>query len=78
MAMYMARQLTSMSLAEISRQFDRDHSTVTHAIRAVEAKLEPGSETSLRIHTVHAALGTKPPGDGPSTDHRHDPNAGPT
>jgi chromosomal replication initiator protein len=73
MAMYLARQLTGMSLAEISRGFNRDHSTVAHAIRAVEAKLEPGSETSLRVHTVHAALGTRPAVDGPSTPSRHDP-----
>jgi chromosomal replication initiator protein len=73
MAMYLTRQLTGMSLAEISRGFDRDHSTVAHAIRAVEGKLVPGSETSLRIHTVHAALGTRPPTDGQSTTTRHDP-----
>lgn len=73
MAMYLARELTGMSLAEISRGFDRDHSTVSHAIQAIEAKLEPGSETSLRIHTVHAALGTRPSAERPSTPSRHDP-----
>ncbi len=73
MAMYLARELTSLSLAEISRGFDRDHSTVAHAIRAVEAKLEPGSETSLRVHTVHAALGTRPTVADPSTVTRNDP-----
>ncbi len=73
MAMYLARELTALSLAEISRGFDRDHSTVAHAIRAVESKLEPGSETSLRVHTVHAALGTRPGVADPSTLNRHDP-----
>jgi chromosomal replication initiator protein len=73
MAMYLARELTTLSLAEISRGFDRDHSTVAHAIRAVESKLEPGSETSLRVHTVHAALGTRPTATDPSTASRHDP-----
>ena len=36
-AMYLARQLTAYSLAEIGRRFGgRDHSTVIHAIRKVE------------------------------------------
>jgi chromosomal replication initiator protein len=77
MGMYMARELTGMSLAEISRAFKRDHSTVAHSIRAVEDGLQPGSETSLRIHTVHAALGTRPVASGPSTADRHDPEADP-
>ena len=76
MGMYLARELTGMSLAEISRGFDRDHSTVAHSIRAVEDGLQPGSETSLRIHTVHAALGTRPGAGGPSTADRHDPESG--
>jgi chromosomal replication initiator protein len=78
MAIYLARELTGMSHAEISRGFQRDHSTVAHAIRAVEGKLEPGSETSLRIHTVHAALGTRPTNPGPSTPSRHDPPSAPS
>jgi chromosomal replication initiator protein len=76
MGMYLARELTGMSLAEISRGFDRDHSTVAHAIRAVEEGLQPGSETSLRIHTVHAALGTRQASTGPSTQDRHHPESG--
>lgn len=72
LAMYIARELTPLSLAEIARGFDRDHSTVSHGISAVAAKLKPGSETSLRIHTVHAALGTRPARSDPSTPDRHD------
>ena len=33
LAMYLARELTSLSLAEIARAFDRDHTTVMHAVR---------------------------------------------
>ena len=78
MAMYMARELTSLSLAEISRGFDRDHSTVAHAIRAVEAKLEPGSETSLAHPHRPRRAGdeSRPSRIRPPLD-RHDPHPGP-
>ena len=35
-AMYLAKQLTSRSLPEIGRKFDRDHTTVMPAVRKVE------------------------------------------
>jgi chromosomal replication initiator protein len=58
LAMYLARELTPLSLSEIARGFDRDHTTVIHALRAVESRLEPGSETAERIHRVRVDLGT--------------------
>jgi chromosomal replication initiator protein len=58
LAMYLARELTPLSLSQIAREFDRDHSTVLHAIRAVSKRLEPGSETSEAIHKVRSSLGT--------------------
>jgi chromosomal replication initiator protein len=58
LAMYLSRELTALSLAQIAREFDRDHSTVLHAIRSVSKRLEPGSETADAIHRVHASLGT--------------------
>jgi chromosomal replication initiator protein len=67
--MYLARELTTLSLAEIARGFDRDHSTVLHAIRSVATKLEPGSETAQAIHNVRSELGTADEGCGErSTD----------
>ena len=75
LAMYLARDLTGLSLAEIARGFDRDHTTVLHAIRSVERRLEPGSETAETIHRVHAGLGTRPTGGDPSTETGHDPPA---
>ena len=45
LAMYLARQETSLSLAQIAREFNRDHITVLHAIRRVTKRLEPGSDT---------------------------------
>jgi chromosomal replication initiator protein len=73
LAMYLARELTPMSLAEIARGFDRDHTTVLHALRAVEGRLEPGSETSERIHRIRVDLGTPDSGgrrDGPDEPSR--------
>jgi chromosomal replication initiator protein len=71
LAMFLARDLTTMSLAEIARAFDRDHSTVLHALRAVDGRLEPGSETAHQIHTVRLNLSapgggerSEPPGAG--------------
>ena len=37
--MFVAREQTSLSLVEIARGFDRDHTTVLHAVRAVEPPL---------------------------------------
>ena len=58
--MYLARELTPLSLTEIARGFDRDHTTVLHAIRTVSSRLEPGSETAETIHRVRSALGREP------------------
>jgi chromosomal replication initiator protein len=59
LAMYLSRELTSLSLAQIARQFDRDHSTVLHAVRTVSSRLDPDSETSTVLHRVHQLLATQ-------------------
>jgi chromosomal replication initiator protein len=61
LAMYLAHQETSLSLAQIAREFNRDHSTVLHAIRTVSTRLEPGSDTSTVLQRARQLLGTKPP-----------------
>jgi chromosomal replication initiator protein len=61
LAMYLTRELTSLSLAQIARAFNRDHTTVLHAIRAVSGRLEPGSETSQALGKVHRLLGSSQP-----------------
>ena len=43
MAMYLTRELTGQSLAEIARSFNRDHSTVLHAVRRINNDMTPGS-----------------------------------
>jgi len=56
LAMYVARNSTDLSLAEIARGFDRDHSTVLYSIRTVERQLEPGSDIHRALEKVHERL----------------------
>ena len=56
LAMYLAREETSISLAQIAREFNRDHTTVLHAIRTVAARLEPGSDTVVSLHRSRELL----------------------
>ena len=41
-AMYLIRKLTNLSLPDIGKEFNRDHSTVLYAIRKVEVALKKG------------------------------------
>ena len=75
LAMYLTRQETSLSLAQIAREFNRDHSTVLHAIRAVSTRLEPGSETTAVLHRARDLLAADRD-DHPS--HIHDAAQHPT
>jgi len=56
LAMYVARNQTDLSLAEIARGFERDHSTVLHSIRRVERDLEPGSDIHMALERIHERL----------------------
>jgi chromosomal replication initiator protein len=56
LAMYVARNRTDLTLAEIARGFDRDHSTVVHSIRRVERDLEPGSDVHKALERIHERL----------------------
>ena len=78
LAMYLARELTPLSLAEIARGFDRDHSTVLYAIRTVSAKLEPGSATASAIHRVRMELGTSSAQESASSSDNDDDPPAPT
>jgi chromosomal replication initiator protein len=72
LAMFLTRELTPLSLAQIAREFDRDHSTVLHSLKVVAQRNEPGSEVASDIHSVRAALGKldapQPPHAGPTPD----------
>jgi chromosomal replication initiator protein len=56
LAMYVARRRTDLTLAEIARGFDRDHSTVIHSIRRVERDLETGSDVHAVLERIHERL----------------------
>ena len=55
--MYLARQLTALSLGQIGAYFGgRDHSTVLHACRKVEEALESDPQLSGVVRQLHADL----------------------
>jgi chromosomal replication initiator protein len=51
LAVYLCRELTVHSDAEISRRFRRDHTTVRHAIRAIGERLA-GDDWELRADVL--------------------------
>ena len=55
-AMYLAKQLTSRSLPEIGRKFDRDHTTVMHAVRKVEELIVEDTSMAESIENLRHAL----------------------
>ncbi len=55
-AMYLAKQLTSRSLPEIGRKFDRDHTTVMHAVRKVEELILEDSSLAENVDTLRRSL----------------------
>jgi chromosomal replication initiator protein len=55
-AMYLSRELTESSSSAIGVAFQRDHTTVLHAIRVVGAKNEPGSAVAEAIHNAREQL----------------------
>lgn len=55
-AMYLAKQLTSRSLPEIGRKFDRDHTTVMHAVRKVEELVMEDASMAESIDSLRRSL----------------------
>lgn len=55
-AMYLAKQLTSRSLPEIGRKFDRDHTTVMHAVRKVEGLIGEDVSLAESVNTLRRSL----------------------
>ena len=55
-AMYLAKQLTSRSLPEIGRKFDRDHTTVMHAVRKVEGLVLEDASLAESVNVLRRAL----------------------
>jgi chromosomal replication initiator protein len=54
--MYLAKQLTSRSLPEIGRKFDRDHTTVMHAVRKVEELIMEDISLAENVEALRRTL----------------------
>ena len=55
-AMYLAKTLTTASLPEIGRKFDRDHTTVIHAVRTVEELMEKDKVFADDVNALRRAF----------------------
>ncbi len=56
LAMYLARELTGASLPTIGRAFARDHSTVLHALRRAERRIQTDSEYRTQLERLRSSL----------------------
>jgi chromosomal replication initiator protein len=56
-AMYLARELTPLSLPAIGRMFARDHTTVIHAIATVEAVMRDDPVFAASVSLLRDTLG---------------------
>lgn len=52
LAMYLAKEMTSLSLLDIATQFERDHTTIIHAIRTMEDLLVRDSQLSADKESI--------------------------
>lgn len=55
-AYYLARQITPLSLPQIGRRFNRDHSTILHGVRRVAALVESNPLVRDHVETVAGIL----------------------
>ena len=56
--MYLARELTGASLPDIGRAFGgRNHTTVLHAVRRVERKMDADEGTRSAVQSLMTRLG---------------------
>ena len=59
--MYLTKQLTSMTLVEIGRRFgNRDHSTVLHACKKIEKKIQENEEFAHLVARIQRSLSDPP------------------
>ena len=56
-AMFLARELTGLSLPRIGAAFGRDHTTVLHACRKVEAEIGADAVLGARVNQLRRELG---------------------
>lgn len=58
-AMYLARELTDVSLPEIGRGFGRDHSTVVHAHKRIAADVAAGGPAARTVDMLRERLASR-------------------
>jgi chromosomal replication initiator protein len=58
-AMYLARELTDVSLPEIGRRFGRDHSTVVHAHKRIAADVAAGGPSAPAVDKLRQRLASR-------------------
>jgi chromosomal replication initiator protein len=58
-AMYLARELTDVSLPEIGRGFGRDHSTVVHAHKRIAADIAAGGPSARTVDMLRERLASR-------------------
>jgi chromosomal replication initiator protein len=57
--MYLARELTDVSLPEIGRGFCRDHSTVVHAHKRIAAEVASGGPSADTVDKLRMRLASR-------------------
>lgn len=55
-AMHLVRRLTHLSLPQIGTLFDRDHTTVLHAVRAIETRRSHDAGLNARLNDLTLTL----------------------
>ena len=59
-AMYLIRKMTAMSLPEIGMEFDRDHTTVLHAVNKVEDNVKSNrGDIAAKLRDITASINSK-------------------
>lgn len=56
LAMYLSKILTSLSLPDIGHAFDRDHTTVMHAVKTIEHLIEHDSQLKKDVNILSQRL----------------------
>lgn len=69
MAMRLMREFTQASQSEIGRAFARDHSSVQHALRACQARMDTDAAFALTYSRVKTEFLTVLAGTGTINDH---------
>lgn len=57
-AMYLAKEMTYQSFPDIGRRFNRDHTTVLHAVRKIERLIETESDLANLVERIKRRVET--------------------